>query len=78
MSLVCNRQREIADRHFRHWEEIEPGLLEGQLLDYWLDRGWARDYPERRSLYRLFAPFSGCNEREPLSRQELTAYALGE
>jgi hypothetical protein len=32
--------------------------------------------PERRSLYRLFALFSGCKESEHLNADKLDAYTL--
>ena len=75
-TLVAIHHREIGDRHFRHGEEIEPGLLEGELLDWWLDPKHCVEVPERRSLYRLFVHFSGSKEREPLSRTEAVLYAL--
>jgi hypothetical protein len=70
-TLVSINHRQLGDRHFYHGEEIEPDLLEGQLLDWWIDHGWCREAPERRSLYRLFSPFSGCKESEPLAENEL-------
>ena len=37
------------------------------------------EYPERRSLAQVvFGVLSGCKEKEPLDRHELTAYALPE
>jgi hypothetical protein len=75
-TLVSIRQRELGDRSFHHGTEIEPGLLEDELLDWWLDHGWAREVPERRSLFRLLHRFSGCAEREPLTQQEVSQYAL--
>jgi hypothetical protein len=76
-TLVANGHRQFQDRHFVHGDEIEPGLLGQAVANWWQDHGWAREYgaDQRRSLYRLFAPFSGCKEKEPLTR-ELTAYAL--
>jgi hypothetical protein len=76
-TIVSIRLREIGDRRFYHGQEIEPGLLEGELLDYWLDHKWCREAPERRSLYRLFASFSGCKEREALSQNELALFTIG-
>ena len=75
-TLVAIHHREIGDRHFRHGEEIEPGLLDGELRDWWLDHKWCIDVPERRSLYRLFVHFSGSKEREPLSKNELALFGL--
>src|SRR4029453_7703417 len=43
-----------------------------------LDQGVLREYPERRSLYRLLPAFSGCSERERLEPDELAAYTLAE
>ena len=36
----------------------------------------SQEYSERRSLYRLFHVFSDCDETEPLTPEELNAYAL--
>jgi hypothetical protein len=75
-TLVAIHHRQLGERLFRHGAEIEPELLEGALLDYWLDHKWCRGMPERRSLYRLFALFSGCKESEHLNADELDAYTL--
>jgi len=77
-TLVSFRLRQIGDRQFHHGEEIEPGALTGQLLDWWLDHKQCMEVPERPSLYRLFAPFSACKEREQLSQNELALFAVGE
>jgi len=77
-TLICIHHHELAGRQFLHGDEIAPGVLDGELLGYWLDHGWAREMPERRSLQRLFSVFSGAKEKEPLDRHELTAYALPE
>ena len=71
-TLVAISHREINGRLFHHGSEIPEGLISGDLLDQWLDKGWAREMPERRSLYRLFATFSGCTEREHLGAGEVT------
>jgi len=75
-TLVSIRYREIGDCHFFHGDEIEPGLLEGELLDWWLDHKHCMEVPERRSLYLLFAPFSGAKQTEPIPLGELAQYAL--
>ena len=77
-TLVAIHHHEIGNRTVRHGEEIEPGLLTGELRDWWLDHRWCTEVPERRSLYRLFAPFSGCDEREALSNNELALFAIGD
>ena len=77
-TIVSIRLRQIGDRQFHHGEEIPPDTLEGELLDYWLDHKWTMEVPDRRSLYRLFAPFSACKEREQLSQNELALFAVGE
>jgi len=75
-TLVAIHHREIGDRHFRHGEEIEPGLLEEEPRDWWLDKKWCIEIPERRSLYRLFHHFSGCKDRERFSQSELALFGL--
>ena len=75
-TLVSIHYRQIGDRHFHHSAEIEPDVLTGDLLDWWLDHKWCAESPERRSLYRLFAPLSGSKEREQLTGAELANYAL--
>ena len=77
-TLVSISVREIGDRRFQHGEEIPPGLLDGDLLAYWLDHKQCVEVPERRSLYRLFAPFSGAKEREQLTRNEVALFTVGE
>jgi hypothetical protein len=74
---VCNGHQLLGEKQFRHGDELPPALLDGALLDYWLDRKWAieLDASERRSLYRLFAPFSGATESEPLD-DELRRFAV--
>jgi hypothetical protein len=57
-------------------DEAPPDLLSGELLDWWLDHGWVKEVPQRRSLYKLFGPFSGCAESEPFTEQEQAAYCL--
>jgi hypothetical protein len=75
-TIIALGNRQLGDRQFKHGEEVEPGLLTGELLDYWLDKKWAYEATERRSVYRLFHCFSGCEEREQLTPQELGQYAL--
>jgi hypothetical protein len=60
-TLVSIRQQQIGGRKFFHNEEIPPGLLTGELLDYWLDHKMCCpvDESHRRSLYRMFPAFSG-------------------
>ena len=72
-TLVSNGTNEINGRRFNHGEELPPDLLSRETVDQWLDRRWLHEYntADRRSLYRLFAPFSGCSQTEPLTREEL-------
>lgn len=79
-TLIAIRHCQIGDRNFAHGEELPPGLLPREVVDRWLDEGSLKEYDtaERRSLYRLFAPFSGVKEREPLSRNELTELTVGD
>jgi hypothetical protein len=53
-------------------KELPPGLIPREVVDHWLDQHWLAEYDssERRSLFRLFAPFSGCKEQEQLSTEE--------
>jgi hypothetical protein len=75
-SVIALGNRQLGDRHFDHGAEVPPGTLTGELLDWWLDKKWCMESLDRRSLYRLFALFSGCAEREQLTQQELGQYAL--
>ena len=73
-TLVCIGPR-LIDRQYQHGEEVPPDLLDQQIIDRMLDQKVLAEIPQRRSLYRLFAPFSGCKETEPLDA-ELTAFGL--
>jgi len=75
-TLVFVRHTEIGDRQFHHGDELPPGLLPREVVDQWLDHGRLQEYRDRRSLYRLLPAFSGCNEAEPLTPEEINAYAL--
>jgi hypothetical protein len=77
-TLVVIGTHDIAGVRYHHGEELPPDLLPRETVDQWLDRKWLAEYDSayRRSLYRLFAPFSGCEEQEQLTKEELTAYAL--
>ena len=75
-TLVVIRHLEIGDHVFQHGAEIVPGLLAKEVVDKLLDQGVLREYPERRSLHRLFAAFSDCKNREQLTKAELTEFAL--
>jgi hypothetical protein len=80
MTLVFLRHAQVGSHHFEHGQELPPGLLPAEVINHWLDERWLKAYDstERRSLYRLFAPLSGCQVREPFSQKELELYALGE
>lgn len=75
-TLVFIRHYEINGRLYRHSEELPPGALPQETVDRLLDQGVLAECPERRSLYRLFGPFSGCKERESFTKQELTDFTL--
>jgi len=77
-TIVAVGHRQFGDRQFHHGEEIPPGLLPQEVTDWHIDRKELQelDSAERRSLYRLFHAFSDCGETEPLTPEELTAYAL--
>jgi hypothetical protein len=75
-TLVAIRHFEIGGRVFHHGSEIMPDLLSKESADKLIDQGVLREYRERRSLYRLFAPFSGAKEKESLDDDELNKLAL--
>jgi hypothetical protein len=75
-TLIFIRHHELNGRLFHHGSELPPNLLSVEQLDQLLDKGFVRETPERRSLFRLFAQFSDCTEREALDADELRAYAL--
>jgi hypothetical protein len=60
---------------FQHGDELPPGLLSQDAIGKMLDQKMLLEIPQRRSLFALFAPFSGAKEREPLDA-ELTGFAL--
>ena len=74
MTLVAFRHLEIGGHVFAHGAEIIPGLLTKEAADKLIDADQLREYDsrDRRSLYRIFSPFSGCAERELLDKAELT------
>jgi len=78
VTLVAMHHLEIEGRVFHHGSEIMPGLIPIATLAKLIDQGGVREYDsrDRRSLYRLFSRFSGCEETEVLSDVERTAYAL--
>ena len=76
-TLVFNGPREIKGTTYSHGAELPPGILTPEQINKLLDRKSLFEIPQRRSLYRLFAAFSGCKEREPLDA-ELTDFALPE
>jgi hypothetical protein len=75
-TLVAIRHLEIQGHVFHHGSEIMPDLLSKESVDKLIDQGALREYPERRSLFRIFSQFSGCKEREQLDKDELDAFAL--
>lgn len=77
-TLILIGTHDIDGRRYNHGEELPPDLLPRETVDQWLDRKWLVEYDTayRRSIYRLFAPFSGAKESEPLTPEETKAYAL--
>jgi len=59
---------EISGVQLHHGDEAPPSLIDGELRDWWLDHHWLAEHDdsERHSLYRLFAPFSGTKQTEPI------------
>ena len=80
ITLVFTRHGQVGSRQFHSGEELPPNLLPPEVVDHWLDENWLREYDsaERPSLYRLLHRFSGCKEKEHLTKEELTAYELPE
>ena len=80
MTLVAISHLEIEGHVFHHGAEIVPGLLSPDTVNKLVDARRVKEYDsaERRSLYRVFAPFSGAKEHEALPQDELTAYGLQE
>jgi hypothetical protein len=78
MTLVFIRHGQVGSTQFQHGEELPPGLLPREIIGHWLDEHWLveLDSTQRRSLYRIFAPFSGCKECEQLSAKEVALYRL--
>jgi hypothetical protein len=74
-TLVFIGPRMINDQQFFHGDEVPPDLLPQEQIDQMLDQKVLAEITQRRPLYRLFAPFSGAKEREPLDA-ELTPFAL--
>jgi hypothetical protein len=78
VTLVATHHLEIEGRVLHHGAEIMPGLISRATLAKLIDQGRVREYDsrDRRSLYRLFSRFSGCEDTEPVSNVERMAYAL--
>ena len=77
-TIVAVGHKQFGEQQFTHGSEIPPDLLPAEVVDYHVDRKELIEYDssERRSLYRLFHVFSDCDETEPLTPEELNAYAL--
>jgi hypothetical protein len=77
-TLVARGMRTIDGKRYAHGAEIPPGLLPAEAVDWMLDNRELTecDASERRSLYRLFASFSGCTETESLTQKEIDELAL--
>ena len=77
-TLVALGHRTFQDRQFVHGDEIPLDLLSVEQIDWEIDHRGIVEYDsaERRSLYRLFAPFSGSKEKAELSSDELTELCL--
>jgi hypothetical protein len=74
-TLVTIGPREINGTLYCHGDELPPDLLPQETIDRMLDQKLLAEYPQRRSLYRLFSMFSGSAEREPPD-PELEEFAL--
>jgi hypothetical protein len=77
-TIVALGHKKFGDQSFAHGEEIPPDLLSAEQADWEFDHKSLVEYDpdERRSLYRLFAPFSGAKEKQQLDREELAEFAL--
>ena len=78
LTLVFIRHHEVNGRLYHHGSELPPGALPQETVNQLLDQGVLCECPERRSLYRLFAPFSDTKETEAFTKEELTVYALSQ
>ena len=72
-TLIFIKHHSISGRLFRHGSELPPDILTQDEIDKLLDQRVLTEYPERRSLYRLFPVFSGSTDREQLAKDELDA-----
>jgi len=70
LQMYCRKSGARLRRKFEkpHFAATPLGIDQGRVREY--------DSRDRRSLYRLFSRFSGCEETELLSDVERTAYAL--
>jgi hypothetical protein len=75
-TLIFIRAHQIDGHQFLHGDELPPGIVSQEAVKLLLDQGFLEQCPQRRSLYRLLAPFSDCKEQEQLDNKELKAYAL--
>jgi len=75
-ALVFIRHVDLGDRRFHHGEELPPGFLSDHAIDKLIDAGRLREYPERRSIFRLLHVFSACKEKEQLDENEIAQLAL--
>jgi hypothetical protein len=69
-TLVFIRHGQIGSRVFQHGDELPPDIISQETIAKWLDQKWIYEDSERRSLYRIFAPFSGSKESEELTGEE--------
>jgi hypothetical protein len=75
-TLIFVRSYNLGDRLFRTGDELPPNVLEQSDIDKLIDQRRLAERKDRRSLYRLFHVFSGCEEKESLTDQELTELSL--
>ncbi len=77
-TLVLLGHHEIGGQQFHHGDELPPNTLPAETVDSWIDRKWLMelDSVERRSLFRLFAPFSRSKETEELTEEEKAELCL--
>jgi hypothetical protein len=77
-TIIARSGRRIGGELYPHGAEIPPGSLSDGAIDSMIDNGELIEYDsaDRRSLYRLFTPFSNCAEQELLTQEELNDLAL--
>jgi hypothetical protein len=75
-TLVIIGPRMIGERQLHHGDELPDGLLSQEQVDKMLDEKLLAEIPERRSLYKIFAAFSGVKQKQQLDAEELCQFEL--